>query len=159
MGATLYEHNVRTPDGTETTLESFRGKVLLIVNTASECVFTRQFEGLQKLYAQYRDRGFVVLAFPCNQFGDQEPLSGPGLVQFCGGFGVTFPVFERVDVKGDTAHPLFRELTSRAPGILGTTAIKWNFTKFLIDRRASSVMRFAPVTTPAELRDEIEIFL
>ena len=158
--STLYEHRVRTIDGVETTLEAYRGKVLLIVNTASQCVFTRQYEGLEKLYERYKDRGFEVLAFPCNQFGEQEPGTQEEIARFCQlKYDVSFPIFEKVDVKGETAHPLFRDLTERARGIFGTKVIKWNFTKFLVDRRARSVLRFVPITTPPELRDELEVFL
>src|SRR5689334_4474023 len=106
---------------------------MLIVNTASQCVFTRQYEGLEKLYERYRDRGFVVLGFPCNQFGEQEPGTNEEISRFCEmKYKVTFPLFDKVDVRGDTAHPLFIELTDRAPGVLGTRVIKWNFTKFMV---------------------------
>lgn len=158
--STLYEHRVRTLEGAETTLEPYRGHVLLIVNTASQCVFTRQYEGLEKLYRKYRDRNFSVLAFPCNQFGEQEPGTPDDIAKFCElKYSVSFPVFDKVDVRGEGAHPLFVDLTERARGIFGTRIIKWNFTKFLVDRRGKSVLRFAPITTPAELRDELEVFL
>jgi glutathione peroxidase len=158
--STLYEHRVRSLDGRDATLDPYRGKVLLIVNTASQCVFTRQYEGLEKLYARYRDRGFVVLGFPCNQFREQEPGTNEDIAKFCEmQYQVSFPMFDKVDVKGETAHPLFRDLTERAPGIFGTRVIKWNFTKFLVCRRGRAVQRFAPITTPAELRDELETLL
>jgi len=158
--SSLYEHRVRSLTGEDTTLAPYQGKVLLIVNTASQCIFTRQYEGLERLWLRYRERGFYVLGFPCNQFGDQEPGSTEEIAKFCAmRFGVTFPMFDKVDVKGDDAHPLFRELTERAPGLFGTKTIKWNFTKFLISRRGKAVMRFAPITTPAELRDELEVLL
>lgn len=158
--SSLYEHRVRTLDGVETTLDPFRGKVLLIVNTASQCIFTRQYDGLEKLYQGYRDRGFSVLAFPCNQFGEQEPGEAGDIKKLCElQYQVTFPLFDKIDVRGDTAHPLFQELSDKARGIFGTRVIKWNFTKFLVDRRGRSVLRFAPITTPAELRDELELLL
>ena len=158
MGS-LYEHRVRKLDGSDTDLEPYRGKVLLIVNTASQCVFTRQYEGLEKLYQRYADRGFVVLGFPCNQFADQEPGTNEDIAKFCEQQKVSFPIFDKVDVKGETAHPLFKDLTERAPGIFGTKVIKWNFTKFLVCRRGRAVQRFAPITTPAELRDELQLLL
>ncbi|NUP13420.1 MAG: glutathione peroxidase [Polyangiaceae bacterium] len=158
--STLYEHRVRTLEGAETTLEPYRGKVLLIVNTASQCIFTRQYDGLEKLYARYRERGFVVLGFPCNQFAEQEPGTSEDIAKFCElKYQVSFPLFEKIDVRGDGAHPLFQDLMDRGRGIFGTRVIKWNFTKFLVCRRGKSVLRFAPITTPAELRDELELLL
>ena len=138
----------------------YRGKVLLVVNTASECGFTSQYEGLQQLHEAYSDRGLVVLGFPCNQFGKQEPGSGEQIAQFCErSFGVSFPLFQKVDVNGEAAHPLYQWLKQQAPGLLGSTAVKWNFTKFLVARDASSVERFAPTVKPASLKSSIEHLL
>lgn len=138
----------------------YKGKVLLIVNTASRCGFTPQFEGLEKLYKTYHDQGFVVLGFPCNQFASQEPLDEAQIESFCQlDYGVTFPMFAKIDVNGDNAHPLYRFLKSSAPGLLGSESIKWNFTKFLIDRHGKVVDRFAPATKPEEIEDAIKALL
>ena len=138
----------------------YRGKVLLVVNTASECGFTSHYEGLQQLHEEYGARGLVVLGFPCNQFGKQEPGSGEQIAQFCErSFGVTFPMFQKVDVNGEAAHPLYQWLKQQAPGLLGSTAVKWNFTKFLVARDATSVERFAPTVKPAGLKSSIEHLL
>lgn len=156
----IYDFTVKTIQGEEKTLAEYRGNVLLIVNTASKCGFTPQYQELQELYEQYRDKGFVVLGFPCNQFGHQEPGSEEEIAQFCElNYGVTFPMFAKVDVNGEQAHPLFVYLTEKAPGLFGTKAIKWNFTKFLIDRNGHVVERFAPQTKPSELKKEIEKLL
>ena len=157
--SSIHEHRVRTLDGVETTLEPYKGQVLLIVNTASQCVFTRQYEGLERLYERYKPRGFAVLGFPCNQFREQEPGTPEDIAKFCSLHNGSFPMFGKVDVKGGSAHPLFVDLTERARGIFHTRSIKWNFTKFLVDRRGQSVLRFAPITSPAEIRDELELFL
>ena len=146
--------------GAEVQLSAYVGKVLLLVNTASECGFTPQYAGLEKLWQTYRDRGLVVIGFPCNQFGGQEPGEAPEIGAFCErNFGVTFPLTEKVDVNGPQAHPVFRFLTEAAPGLLGSKAVKWNFTKFLVDRSGSRVTRFAPTTKPEELAPEIETLL
>ncbi|MCZ0755122.1 glutathione peroxidase [Anoxybacillus sp. J5B_2022] len=156
----IYDFTVKTIQGDEKTLTEYKGKVLLIVNTASKCGFTPQYKELQELYEQYRDKGFVVLGFPCNQFGHQEPGTEEEIAQFCElNYGVTFPMFAKVDVNGEHAHPLFVYLTEKAPGVFGTKTIKWNFTKFLVDRNGNVVERFAPQTRPSELKKEIEKLL
>ncbi|WP_233881407.1 glutathione peroxidase [Paraburkholderia flagellata] len=143
--------------GQPVSLERYTGKVLLIVNTASECGFTPQYAGLQKLYDQYAARGLAVLGFPCNQFGKQEPGDAAQIGSFCEkNYGVTFPMFEKIDVNGANAHPLYRWLTGEAPGLLGLEGIKWNFTKFLVDRNGSVVKRYAPVTKPEAIAADIE---
>jgi glutathione peroxidase len=141
-------------------LEKYRGKILLIVNTASKCGFTPQLKGLEELYETYRDRGLEVLGFPCNQFGRQDPGSNGEIQEFCQlNYGVSFPMHEKIDVNGDHAHPLFEHLKSAAPGILGSKSIKWNFTKFLVDRNGAVIGRYAPTTKPAELKEAIEAAL
>jgi len=141
-------------------LADYRGKVLLIVNTASKCGFTPQYEGLEALQRRYGERGFQVLAFPCNQFGRQEPGDAAEIATFCTTkYDVTFPVFGKVEVNGGGADPVFRHLKSAAPGALGTEAIKWNFTKFLVDRAGRVVARYAPATAPEKLSAEIERLL
>lgn len=141
-------------------LKEFAGKVMLIVNTASECGFTPQYEGLEALYRNYRNRGFVVLGFPCNQFGSQEPGSATEIGNFCEkNYGVSFPMFEKIDVNGEGAHPLYQWLKKSAPGLLGSERIKWNFTKFLLDRRGNIVERYAPTKKPQELAKDIEALL
>jgi glutathione peroxidase len=158
--AQIYEFSVRTLGGETVALECYRGKVLLIVNTASECGFTPQYAGLQKLYEHHAARGFEVLGFPCNQFGGQEPGDAAQIGNFCEkNFGVTFPMFEKIDVKGPNAHPLYRYLTGEAPGLLGLEAIKWNFTKFLVDRQGGIVRRYAPTTKPEALEKELSALL
>ncbi|HZV66197.1 MAG TPA: glutathione peroxidase [Telluria sp.] len=146
--------------GTPVDLAQYKGKVLLIVNTASECGFTPQYKGLEQVYEQFKDKGAVVLGFPCNQFGGQEPGSDADVGAFCEkNFGVTFPLFSKIEVNGDGTHPLFAHLKKEAPGLLGTQAIKWNFTKFLIRKDGSVYKRYAPSTTPAELVGDIEKLL
>jgi glutathione peroxidase len=153
----LYSFSARALGGETVNLERYRDKVLLIVNTASECGYTPQYAGLQMLYERYAARGFVVLGFPCNQFGKQEPGDAAQIGSFCErSFGVTFPLFDKIEVNGPNAHPLYRHLTSEAPGLLGTQAIKWNFTKFLVDRRGEVVKRYAPATKPAAIERDIE---
>jgi glutathione peroxidase len=147
-------------DGEPTTLESYRGKVLLIVNVASACGFTPQYQGLEVLFRRYRDRGFAVLGFPCNQFGRQEPGSASDIQCFTKErYSVSFPLFAKVEVNGANAHPLYRLLKQRAKGLLGTEFIKWNFTKFLIDRQGQVVNRFASATTPETLDARIRDLL
>lgn len=144
----------------EEALADYAGKVLLIVNTASQCGFTPQFAGLEALYTRYKDRGFEILGFPCNQFGAQEPGTADEIGSFCQkNYGVTFPMFAKVEVNGDDAHPLFQHLKKEARGLLGSEGIKWNFTKFLVDRDGSVVKRFAPAATPESLAAEIEALL
>ncbi|WP_343520834.1 glutathione peroxidase [Sphingomonas sp.] len=151
---------VRTPEGTETTLAEHAGKVLLIVNVASKCGFTPQYEGLEKLHRDYAGRGFEVLGFPCNQFGAQEPGDAAEIASFCSlTYDVTFPVFGKVDVNGPDAAPLYRFLKREAPGLFGTEGIKWNFTKFLIDRDGKVVDRYAPQTKPEDIAEDIEKLL
>lgn len=158
--ASIYTFSARTLGGEEVSLDRYRGKVLLIVNTASECGFTPQYAGLQKLYDGYAARGLEILGFPCNQFGKQEPGDATQIGSFCEkNFGVTFPMFEKIDVKGQGAHPLYRYLTGEAPGVLGLEAIKWNFTKFLVARDGTIVKRYAPVKKPEALVEDIEKLL
>lgn len=158
--ASVYDFDAKTLDGKPARLADFQGKVLLVVNTASECGFTPQFAGLEELYEKYRDRGFAVLGFPCNQFGEQEPGSAEQIGAFCQkNYGVTFPMFEKIDVNGDAAHPLYKWLKQSAPGVLGSERIKWNFTKFLIDRNGQVKERYAPVTKPEQLAQDIEALL
>lgn len=157
MSQTLYDFSARCLNGDQQSFDAYRGKVLLIVNTASQCGFTPQYTGLEELYRKFKDRGFVVLGFPCNQFGEQEPGDADAIGQFCQTrFDVTFPLFAKVDVNGDNAHPLYVWLKHEAAGILGTEAIKWNFTKFLIDRDGKVVHRYAPATRPDELIETVE---
>lgn len=141
-------------------LADFAGKVVLIVNTASRCGFTPQYAGLQRLHETYAERGLVLIGFPCNQFGAQEPGDAQDIAQFCErNYGVGFTLSEKVDVNGANAHPLFRFLTAALPGVLGTQPIKWNFTKFLVDRQGVPFRRYAPTTTPADLEKDIEALL
>lgn len=141
-------------------LADYAGKVILVVNTASRCGFTPQYAGLQQLHEMHAGRGLVVIGFPCNQFGGQEPGSAEDIAQFCErNYGVSFPLSEKVDVNGANAHPLFRFLTTALPGVLGTEPIKWNFTKFLIDRHGVPFRRYAPTTAPAALEKDIEALL
>jgi glutathione peroxidase len=156
----LYELSVKDARGQVVPLSNYRGKVLLVVNTASACGFTPQYEGLQALYEKYQTRGFVVLGFPCNQFGAQEPGTDAEIQDFCTGrFSVTFPVFAKVEVNGTGAHPLYVWLKKQAPGILGTEAIKWNFTKFLVSVEGRVLKRFAPNDSPESIAPEIEKLL
>ena len=146
---TVHDFTVDDIDGNAVDLGRYKGKVLLVVNTASQCGFTPQYKGLEALYRKYRDRGFEVLGFPCNQFGAQEPGSEPEIATFCTkNYDVTFPMFSKIDVNGDDASPLYRHLKQAKPGLLGTQAIKWNFTKFLVARDGSVVARYAPNDTP-----------
>ena len=157
---TPYDFTAKSIDGTEVSLEAYRGQVTLVVNTASKCGFTPQFKGLEALYASYKERGFSVLGFPCNQFMHQDPGSDAEISSFCEmNYGVTFPMFGKVDVNGETAHPLFKYLASEAPGLLGSKKIKWNFTKFLVDRQGRVLRRYAPTTEPAQIASDIEALL
>lgn len=159
-GMSLYDFKVRTIDGEEVSLGMYRDKVLLIVNTASHCGFTPQFAGLEELYQRFASLGFSVLGFPCNQFGGQDPGTDAEIGQFCTReYGVTFPMFSKIEVNGDDAHPLFQYLKAQVPGVLGTTAIKWNFSKFLVDRNGTVVERFAPNATPQEIAKSVEPLL
>jgi glutathione peroxidase len=157
---TIYDFTVRDIEGREVKLDTFRDKVMLIVNTASKCGFTPQYEGLEALHRDYRDRGLVVLGFPCNQFGEQEPGDAAEIASFCKlTYDVTFPMFAKIDVNGPSASPLYTWLKSTTAGLLGSEAIKWNFTKFLVDRNGKVVGRFAPATKPEALTREIEALL
>jgi len=153
----LYEFQVKSSDGSEVSLKDYSGKVLLIVNTASACGFTPQYEGLQKLYSDYRDRGLEVLAFPCNQFGAQEPGSDTEIQSFCTlNYSIQFKVFSKIDVNGSDAHPLYQFLKKEAKGLLGTESIKWNFTKFLVSKTGEVIKRYAPQDKPDSIRADIE---
>ncbi|MCY7771926.1 glutathione peroxidase [Bacillus haynesii] len=156
----IYDISVKTIKGEDTTLRPYKGKVLLIVNTASKCGFTPQYQQLQDLYEAYKDRGFEILGFPSNQFMNQEPGDEKSIEEFCSvNSGVTFPMFSKVNVKGDPIHPLFRHLTNKAKGMLGTKAVKWNFTKFLVDQTGENVERFSPQTNPKEMEETIQKWL
>lgn len=158
--STAFDFKARSLSGKEVALSAFKGKVLLIVNTASRCGLTPQYQGLQALRDRYRARGFEVLGFPCNQFGGQEPGTADEIGAFCErNYGVEFPMFEKIDVNGEGAHPLFKWLASEAPGLLGSKALKWNFTKFLVDRNGNVVSRHAPQDAPESLANEIDALL
>ena len=157
---TIADFTVKTIRGEPIDLAEKKGKVLLVVNTASKCGFTPQYDGLEALYRKYKDQGFEVLGFPCNQFGAQEPGNADEIAQFCQiNFGVTFPLMEKVDVNGPDASPVFDWMKGEAKGLMGSTGIKWNFTKFLIDREGNVVKRFAPQDSPASLEKHIEKLL
>jgi glutathione peroxidase len=158
--SSLYECSAMRLDGRMQSMAEFSGKVLLIVNVASRCGFTPQYAGLESLWRSYGERGLVVLGFPCNQFGAQEPGSEAEIGSFCSTtYDVTFPVFAKIDVNGERAHPIYRLLKGEAPGVLGTEAIKWNFTKFLVDRNGNVISRHASATKPDNLIPEIETLL
>jgi len=160
MNADIYSFKTQTLTGDALNLADCQGKVLLIVNTASQCGFTPQYAGLEKLYRDYRDRGLVVIGFPCNQFGGQEPGKAEEIGAFCQkNYGVSFPLAEKVDVNGAQAHPLFAYLTRALPGALGSRAVKWNFTKFLLDRYGKPIRRYAPMTAPGKIALDIEALL
>lgn len=151
---------VNEPNGTPTDLSAYAGQVLLIVNTASQCGFTPQYTGLEALYRKFKDRGFAVLAFPCNQFGAQEPGDAAEIANFCTvNYDVTFPMFAKIDVNGAAASPLFERLKETAPGLMGSRAIKWNFTKFLVGRDGKTIRRYGPQTTPAAIEADITALL
>jgi glutathione peroxidase len=154
--ASLYDIGVRTLDGQTQPLAAYRGKTLLVVNVASHCGFTPQYTGLEALYRKYKDQGFVVLGFPCNQFGHQEPGTEAEIQQFCATtYDVTFPMFGKIDVNGPATHPLYERLKSEQPGLLGTEGIKWNFTKFLVNGRGEVVARYAPSDTPEKIEQAV----
>jgi glutathione peroxidase len=156
----VYDYSAKTLDGQDVSLADYRGQVLLIVNTASKCGFTPQYDGLEALYKAHKDRGFTVLAFPCNQFGAQEPGNAEEIASFCSlTYDVTFPVMSKIDVNGADAHPLYRFLKKEQKGVLGTEAIKWNFTKFLIGKDGEVVERFAPTVKPEDLKVAVEALL
>lgn len=157
---TIYQHTVTTNSGNNIHLEQYKGKVLLFVNTASKCGFTPQYKGLETLYNKYKERGFEVLGFPCDQFGHQEPGSDADIAKFCEvNFGVSFPLFKKVEVNGPNASAVFEQLKQKAPGLLGTKRIKWNFTKFLVNRQGDVVKRYAPTTKPGDIAKDIESLL
>lgn len=158
--ASVYDFTGKTINGTDKAIADFKGQVILVVNTASKCGFTPQFKGLEGLYEKYKDKGLMVLGFPCNQFLSQDPGSDGEISEFCElNYGVTFPMFAKIDVNGDAAHPLFKHLTAAAPGLLGSKAVKWNFTKFLVDRKGNVIKRYAPATKPEDMAADIEKLL
>jgi glutathione peroxidase len=158
--STIYDFTAKTLDGQDKSFTDFQGQVLLVVNVASKCGFTPQYEGLEALQRKYAAKGFAVLGFPCNQFGGQEPGDAAEIAKFCSlTYDVSFPLFAKIDVNGDAAHPIYRFLKGEQKGILGTEAIKWNFTKFLVDRAGQVTGRFAPQTKPSELEGEIDKLL
>ena len=158
--SSIHSFSAKTLSGKETQLSAYKDKVLLVVNTASKCGLTRQYKGLEKLYKTYKDRGFEVLGFPCNQFGNQEPGSAEEIKNFCTlNYGVSFPMFSKIDVNGSNAHPLFSYLKTNAPSKSGPKDISWNFTKFLVDGKGTVVKRFEPMTSPASIAADIEALL
>ncbi|MDI9245703.1 glutathione peroxidase [Marinobacter sp. CHS3-4] len=157
---TVYDFTATTIRGEEQSLDAYRGKVLLIVNTASKCGFTPQFEGLQALYSDMKDKGVEVLGFPCNQFKNQDPADDQAISEFCSlNYGVDFPMFSKIDVNGPDAHPLYQFLKKQAKGLLGSEGVKWNFTKFLVDQNGKVVGRYPPTTKPEAIRGDIEKLL
>ena len=157
---TIADFTVINNKGEQIDLKQKLGKIILVVNTASKCGFTPQYEGLEELFQQYREQGFEVLAFPCNQFGGQEPGNASEIAEFCKvNFGLTFPLMEKVDVNGDDASPLFDWMKAEKPGLMGSKTIKWNFTKFLIDREGNVVKRYAPTDAPKSISKDIEKLL
>lgn len=156
----VYEYSATTITGQEKPISDYKDQVILVVNTASKCGFTPQFKGLEALYEKYKDQGFIVLGFPCNQFMNQDPASNDEISQFCElNYGVSFPMFAKIDVNGDEAHPLFKHLKEAAPGMLGLNAVKWNFTKFLVNKKGDVVERYAPTTDPMDIAKDIEKLL
>ena len=156
----IYAHTLTKNTGEPQEMESYRGKLLLIVNTASKCGFTKQYEGLENLYSRYKDKGFEILGFPCDQFGHQEPGSDEEIAAFCNiNFGVSFSLFKKTDVNGPQTHPMYVELKDQAPGLLGSKRIKWNFTKFLVSKEGTVVKRYAPTTKPEDIAKDIESHL
>ena len=160
MSESIYDFKVKNIEGNEVSMGDYKDKAMLIVNTASACGFTPQYEGLQKVYDKYKDQGLVVLAFPCNQFGAQEKGSETEIKEFCDlKFNIKFPLFSKINVNGDDADPLYKFLKKAAPGLLGTEKIKWNFTKFLVDKKGNVIERFASVTKPESIEDQIKEIL
>ncbi|MBP9091883.1 glutathione peroxidase [bacterium] len=158
--STVYEYTAKALDGSEIKLEQYKGNVMLIVNTASKCGFTSQYAGLEKLHKEYSNRGLSLLGFPCNQFGAQEPGDSTEIGAFCQkNYGVDFQMFDKIEVNGEHAHPLYKYLTDKVPGLLGLKDIKWNFTKFLVDRDGNVVKRYAPNVEPADISADIEKLL
>lgn len=159
MDNNFYQFRAKTLQGKDISMDNFKGRVILVVNTASECGLTPQFEGLENLYREYKESGLVILGFPCNQFGNQEPGSEKQISEGCVvNYGVTFPMFAKIDVNGDGAHPIFKYLTTKLPGLFGKK-IKWNFAKFLIDSNGVPVKRFSPTTKPEKLVKDIKKLL
>ena len=155
--ASIYDFTVNDIHGKPVKLDRYKGKVMLVVNTASQCGFTPQYKGLEKLYEKFHEQGLEILAFPCNQFGEQEPGDEKEIAQFCElNYGVTFPLFAKVDVNGEKAAAVYKYLKAEKPGLLGSEAIKWNFTKFLVDRKGKVVKRYAPNDTPESIAPEVE---
>jgi len=155
--ASIYDITVNDIHGKPVKLDRYKGKVMLIVNTASQCGFTPQYKGLEKLYEKFHEQGLEILGFPCNQFGQQEPGDEKEIAQFCElNYGVTFPMFAKVDVNGEKAAPVYKYLKAEKPGLLGSEGIKWNFTKFLVDRKGNVVKRYAPNDTPESLAGDVE---
>jgi len=156
----VYDFQAKTIDGQSQSLDSYRGKTLLIVNVASKCGFTPQYKGLEALYKKHKDKGLVVLGFPCDQFGHQEPGDENEIKNFCSlNYEVSFPLFAKVNVNGDDAHPLYKYLKSSSPGVLGTEGIKWNFTKFLVDKNGNVVKRYGSMDTPEKIEKDVEALL
>lgn len=156
----IYNFSVLKPNQQEVSMEDYKGKVLLIVNTASKCGLTPQFKALEELYQKYKDQGLMILGFPCDQFANQEFGNDDEIQNFCQvNYGVTFPVFSKIDVNGGNTHPLFKYLKEELPGLLGSKPIKWNFTKFLLDKNGKPVKRFAPTDTPESFESEIKALL
>jgi glutathione peroxidase len=160
MAQTFFDFKVRDISGNEVSLETYKGKTLLIVNVASKCGFTTQYTDLEKIYSEYKSQGLEILAFPCNQFGAQEPGDAEEIKNFCSlNYSITFPLFQKIDVNGDKAEPLFQFLKESLPGILGSKAIKWNFTKFLVDKNGKPQNRYAPNDKPIDILDDIKKIL
>ena len=160
MSTSIYDFTCETNAGKKKSLSDYRGKVLLVVNTASKCGFTPQFEGLESLYEQYKDEGLEILGFPCNQFGKQDPGSNGEITEFCQlNYGVSFPMMGKIEVNGSGTDPLYKHLKKAAPGALGTQAIKWNFTKFLIDPEGNVLKRYASATKPKDIEKDIKKLL
>ncbi len=156
----LYDFSAKTIEGETLSMSAYKNKVILVVNVASKCGYTPQYEGLEKLYKTYKHKGFEILGFPCNQFKNQEPGTAKEIRNFCSiNYGVTFPLFTKIDVNGEQAHPLYVFLKKEKPGFLGTESIKWNFTKFLIDRQGNVIKRYGSTTKPAEIAGDIEKLL
>ena len=154
--STAYDFSAKTLDGADQALADYKGKAMLIVNTASKCGFTPQYTGLEKLFEKYQDRGLVVLGFPCDQFGNQEPGDAEEIRNFCSlNYDVKFPLYQKVEVNGDGAHPLWKWLKKEKPGLLGIEGVKWNFTKFLIDKQGKVVKRYAPTDTPEKIEKDL----
>jgi len=157
---TVHDYTAKTIDGEDRTLSDYKGRVMVIVNTASKCGFTPQYKGLEKVFRDFRGRGLVVLGFPCDQFGHQEPGDENEIKKFCSlNYDVSFPMFSKVDVNGDHAHPLFKYLKNEAPGLLGSRGIKWNFTKFLVDKSGKVIKRYGSMDKPESIIKDIERLL